>query len=382
MLNVLLFILKLAGILISIILGLLVIVLLLVLIIPFRYRIKAVKCGDVAEAEVKLGWIIRIVKLHFFKENEKKPVFDIYLLWKKLNTGGRKEKPDIADSDNTDETAEGTDSAVADDIRGKKTKRKKAAAGKSVKVEKEVIIQDKDMTSACDKGKQSEQTEDEVVKQSECMNDKAAEQSEHIEDDTAEQSEYTDDETKKQDTRSEGKGPAAFFGKLRLKIRQTVMNIRKKVQDIYNKIVSVLKNIADTIRNINNKRELVVAFIQSENNRKAFKGIFSQVVKILKHIVPKKFKGEVIFGTGDGCSTGEIFRYIGMFYWLLGDKLYIEADFSGKRLELDIMTKGRIRLGTIVYRLLKILFSKEFKVLRRNIMALKAKLQACEGTAA
>ena len=86
---------------------------------------------------------------------------------------------------------------------------------------------------------------------------------------------------------------------------------------------------------------------------KAFKIITESLGKALKHIKPKKHYVNIIFGTGDPCSTGEILGLIYSFAFLSGINIEAIPDFEDKIFKADSYFKGRIRIFTLGIILLK-----------------------------
>ena len=95
------------------------------------------------------------------------------------------------------------------------------------------------------------------------------------------------------------------------------------------------------------------------------------VKKTLRHILPGKVKGYLLFGTGDPASTGQILGLISVFYAAAGPIFRIVPDFEEKRLECDLELRGRLRVFTLLVILLKLYFNKELKQLMQELKALK-----------
>jgi hypothetical protein len=65
---------------------------------------------------------------------------------------------------------------------------------------------------------------------------------------------------------------------------------------------------------------------------------------ILKHILPRKLKGNLTYGTGDPALTGELMGGIAVFLARYGRDLRIYPDFENKRIEGTAGLSGRISL--------------------------------------
>lgn len=86
--------------------------------------------------------------------------------------------------------------------------------------------------------------------------------------------------------------------------------------------------------------------------------------KLLRHILPQKIKGYLLFGTGQPDQTGYILGVISIIRGIRGyDKFDIEADFERQIVEGKIQCKGRIRLATVGILALQIYGNKELREL-------------------
>ena len=92
-----------------------------------------------------------------------------------------------------------------------------------------------------------------------------------------------------------------------------------------------------------------------------------RVIKIVKHILPRKLRGSIRFGTGDPCSTGKILGAAAMMYPIYGGHLSVEPVFEEKALEFDLYLRGRIRVITVLLPGLRTYWSKDFKYVRKKI---------------
>ena len=101
---------------------------------------------------------------------------------------------------------------------------------------------------------------------------------------------------------------------------------------------------------------------------------YGSIGKLLKHILPRKLKANIIYGTGDPCSTGQILGALSILYSMYGDRVTIIPDFENQRFEGNAMARGRIRLVTILIIVIKLILDKRFRQLRNNVRLLKEAL--------
>lgn len=111
------------------------------------------------------------------------------------------------------------------------------------------------------------------------------------------------------------------------------MSDRRKIKK------NVFKNIKYKYNNIRGKLGRISQEINDETNRKALKIITESLGKALKHIKPKKHYVNIIFGTGDPCSTGEILGLIYSFAFLSGINIEAIPDFEDKILRQTLILR-------------------------------------------
>lgn len=151
-----------------------------------------------------------------------------------------------------------------------------------------------------------------------------------------------------------------------------------KIKNFFQGILNFIKQSMERLRNraVNlsewkNKITLIYDFLQEEQNRIGIKLIWISVKKLAKHCFPKKIKGNITFGTGDPCSTGQLLGFFSLIYGLYGDYIQIIPDFEHSLLLGEIKAKGRLRIFTLLILILKVLFHNDFKKLKYNYNKLK-----------
>ena len=122
-----------------------------------------------------------------------------------------------------------------------------------------------------------------------------------------------------------------------------------------------LKNIYKAIKDGTSKADNIRKFIFSEITKGAICVVKDNVIKLLKHILPRKVDTELLFGTGDPCLTGEALGIIAVIMAATNKRLNITPDFDRLVLEGYIKAKGRIRIVTVLFIVIKVILSDEWK---------------------
>lgn len=303
LLNVIIWLLMFLGIAIAVILGIVIVLLVLVLFVPLRYNGEFIKDSDTMRLQVKVSWLLRLVRVLVNCEKElsiKAHVlcFKVYDSVKKA-----KEKPEGTVKNNRTKPSEIKEIAKSDDKSD------------------EIIEEDKTNDNLSD-GEQEEP----VKKEDSNIQDES--------DDNSVASDYKEDKS------------------IFKRIKNIVRNIICKCKSIYDKIKSILQNI-----------NYYIEIIKEEETKVIFGGVLQRVFKVLKAIRPRKLKADIIVGTGAPDTTGYLMAIAGMLYPCLGRHVNITPDFDNTIFEGHITFKGRITVFVILLHALKVYNDKELRKL-------------------
>lgn len=98
------------------------------------------------------------------------------------------------------------------------------------------------------------------------------------------------------------------------------------------------------------------------------------VLHLLKKIKPRKIKSDILFGTGDPCLTGQALGAIAVYMAMTGTFFNITPDFENQVLRGRFEVSGHIRIVTLLFIVLKILLSSEWKNFYKEAMKIKEEL--------
>ena len=137
-------------------------------------------------------------------------------------------------------------------------------------------------------------------------------------------------------------------------------SLQERLEKIRYTICSIYDKIKATKETAGYYKEL----LQSEEFKSCLSFVTGKTGKLLRHILPKRVRGYLLFGTGQPDQTGYILGMISIIRGMRGyDKFHIEADFERQIVEGKIQCKGRIRLATVGILALQIYQKKELKEL-------------------
>lgn len=308
MLHVLLLILKITGIVIACILGLVILVVTAVLFVPVRYKVNA-DYHDRFKAQAKVSWlgILRLMISYDEELDIKAKAFFITVY------------------NNNDENS-------------KVSEQKKANKKKEKKPEENIFsASDKDVE------KLTEKEEKPQIKMAEAVNE-TKEDVQNVKEAVSE------DESGNIQNRS-------FFNK-----------VKDKCFVIYTKIKEIIKLIRDTVKKISGaadrlkeKVSKAKEFVTDEDNKALFHFLVEQLKALIKVIKPKKYRINAKIGFEDPATMGKVLAYVSILYGMSGVDLSLEPVFGENVKEGSIFLKGNICIFSVLVIALRVYRNEQFK---------------------
>lgn len=158
------------------------------------------------------------------------------------------------------------------------------------------------------------------------------------------------------------------------RIKEILRKLYAKLRDGKEQLTAWLRTMREVYRTLRKKahslRELID--ILRSDHGKAFICIAKEnMIHLLRQLRPRSVKGEIHFGTGDPCSTGEVLGILAVVYAWTGITVKVTPDFMEKCLEGQVRMRGRIRIVTLIRIALRIIWNKEGKRLQREFQKWK-----------
>lgn len=135
------------------------------------------------------------------------------------------------------------------------------------------------------------------------------------------------------------------------------------------KLIAFFKGLCEKAAALCKKKDRVIDILFSDRNRPAFVFFKHSVFKLIRHILPQKIEGWIHFGMDDPEKTGRMLGRIAVFYPMYAKSLNIAPDFEKEVFETKLFLSGRIRAFTLAATSIKIVLNKD---LRRILSELKA----------
>lgn len=323
LLHILLFLLKLIGIVLLVILGLIVLILAIVLLTPIRYRIGASKYQTI-QAEGKVTWLFRLIEMVFKldtgAEEGKRLHLSFRIAWLKLYDNQKpKEKR----------------------IKQKKTRKTKSKP-ESEQLENVIQSAKPEQPEAKVQPIKTEQPEAKV------------------------QLIKTEQATEMKKEMPKAVHPEKI---LRL-VKSAVNKILSLIRGVFSLICSILSipsKIMDGLEKLENfftklreKKEAFLAFYNEAHNHQWFTAFWHRLKKLLLKILPRADRLYLHFGFEDPATTGQVLGGLSILYPVCGEKMELCPEFNEEILEGEVKCHGRIRPVSLVIFAVKSFLNKQF----------------------
>lgn len=139
------------------------------------------------------------------------------------------------------------------------------------------------------------------------------------------------------------------------------------IWDKLKKLKYTIRGICAKIRAAIKKAGKVHNFLLEETTKAAFGRGMGQLLYLLKKLGPRKIQGWIHFGTGDPALTGEILAGIGVLYAASPVRLRLQPDFENRVLEGEIRVKGHLHFITLVGIAWRLWWDKNIKAVYKRI---------------
>lgn len=363
--HIVLLILKILGIVLLCIVLLVLLILAALLFSAFRYEVKAEgnKDGPEVHANVRVRWLLGLVSVRALFDTPS----DLGVTAKLFGIPVFRMKPKKNAAENPSKDEEKKEKDGDDKAAETKPECDDGKAADAKKDEK----QDGASDSIEDSGKKDNAgDEKEAAKETA---ESADEKTESEKTDDAKDNAATDDgkaeaeSDSKEDSLSDEAAEALDKPKQSLKEK-----ISGKYKAIREKVSSLMDSLRAMLHLFRKKKGLLVQYAKKKYVKTAIISTWDRLYWILRHLAPKKYKGNVAFGMEDPALTGEIFAAISPVYFYFNDYLTLMPVFENKlSVGGDIYLKGRIRLFGILLRAWKVYRDKNVRKVIRDSKEVK-----------
>ena len=185
-------------------------------------------------------------------------------------------------------------------------------------------------------------------------------------------------------------GYDSFAGRVR-NISKKIKSFKLKTFDFKKKIREIrlkIKNVKRSINRFKKKskftRDKLAEYkklYESKRFKKTFAFLKKEIIKLLKHILPRKCKGHIKFGFEEPDKTGKVYGYVAMLYGISGKRLKkfdVIPEFERKILEGNVDIKGHIRLIHVLILAIKVLLNRNIWIIKKKFDKINSKYKDME----
>ena len=123
----------------------------------------------------------------------------------------------------------------------------------------------------------------------------------------------------------------------------------QKLCDKIGRIRDTFRRFCNKMKALMRRKERLSAFLSNETHKNAFRKVLSEFRRFLRYLHPKRLKAELEFGFEDPALTGYTLAWLSLIYPAVGESVEIRPDFHHRTLRGNLFAEGRIR---IVYALI------------------------------
>ncbi|TCL58475.1 DUF2953 family protein [Kineothrix alysoides] len=374
MLHIVLLILKIIGVILAVLLGILLLAICLVLFVPVRYRIQA--DGKLGEDEplrvrVKITWLLHIlnalltcskavrlrVRIFFFT------LFDSSKPKKEKAEKKReikKEKREKKAKKGLNESKNKNKDILEENVENKAEENQDNKSDREIQSKEQNEIQSKAENKSENKIEGKQKIPEKAIENNAIGNDSA--KKDNVREDVYEKDEGVGDST-------ESEKKSGLLEKLRAAYFK-IIEFFRKIIDFLRKLLEIIRNIEYTITAICDKIKKIIEdigyyteLLQGEVFKEAFGISKKQLFRIIRSIRPRKCDVRLTVGTGDPASTGQILAIYGMLYPFIGNNVRIQADFENMIVEGSLDIRGRVTAFTLLIAAFRLYRDKNIKQL-------------------
>lgn len=145
------------------------------------------------------------------------------------------------------------------------------------------------------------------------------------------------------------------------------MRIHYKISELMARILDFLADLAENMNKVIKKRDYILQKITGVRDllgksytRKVLKDGKTFLVKMWKHVRPRKLRGVIHFGLEDPSATGQLLGVVGMLYPVYRNQFVIAPDFEQQVFEGKIYARGRVQIGRMTFLALRFMLTRNF----------------------
>ena len=326
--EIVLLILKIIGIILLSVIGIVFLLAALIMFYPVSYSLQAAY-EDSLCAKVKVHWLFHLFSVTLdYKEAGKKCILRIFgiPIMDFLNPRPKKEK------------------------KKKTQKRKKKKSGREKNKKSRNQKKKESVSDISEESRPRSQALENENSSKKNINTEAYDSAKHKV--GAENGNFPENEKEKSKSKRK-----AFWEKLTgfpKKLKMLIENMIQKVANLYHKGIDLKEKV-----------EKWLEVLKRERTRQAIGKAKQKIMKLLRHVLPRKWNAYVEYGFEDPGTTGQMYGYYWMFLGIWNEHFICVPDFEHKIFKGSIKAKGRMQVIRFLYTAFQFMFDKDLDYLRK-----------------
>ncbi len=144
------------------------------------------------------------------------------------------------------------------------------------------------------------------------------------------------------------------------KLEDWINNLSDSLAERLEHIEQSMEETLEKIEGIRAKLSHYGTLLSDARTQRLIQTLMKKIWGILRYIAPTKLRANLHFGMESPYQTGQICMAASLLYPVYRDAIQLEPDFEQRVLEGDFFLKGRIRLGHFVFVVLQVLVNRDF----------------------
>ena len=285
MLHGILFILKIIGILLLAVVGLIFAVMLLVLLVPVRYRLKASVLEKNPDVDVRITWLLHLLSVRV-RYHPKGGPFDLAVRILGIRLGGRKKSTEDTEGDMKLRDRNGEEDGNEDS---------------------DIEFGEEQLLELLEEGLENADSPSEETAEGTA---EVPEISVKPEEETAEWSETAkaDEAPAESDAEAEpfDMGEAFESEKETSSLADRIGKLIDKIRRVFQTIPEKIEKLKQSVEKLAEKKNSLMELIQDADNQSLFRLLWKQTGGVFRHIRPRKLRLYLHFGFQDPSLTGKL----------------------------------------------------------------------------
>lgn len=150
------------------------------------------------------------------------------------------------------------------------------------------------------------------------------------------------------------------------KITEKIVAVYKKIRLLPKRMMKTIHQFIKKVTDIRQSISTLRAFVNRQEVRLAVSLVWKKSLRLLKSICPRKLEGYLTYGCSDPADTGMVLAVLGALYPVYGSNVSVTPDFQQRIFESSLKGRGRIYGILVLVTGLQLYFDKNIQFIIKN----------------